>query len=444
MIKKIGFWGVLSLVVGSQIGSGVFMLPTSLAPYGIIGLWGWVISGVGAITLALVFASLCSTFPKTGGPHAYVKAAFGDTLAFFTGWTYWVISWVSSIAVIKVSIGYLTPVIGYHGPIINLIMEMSLLLIITMINLKGIKAAGMAEFILSCLKVIPLFVIPIIALFFFKMENFEQSQLIQEQTLMQNLSQVTLLTLWGFIGLESATTPAGSVEKASTTIPRAVITGTILVAILYIVNSASIMGAIPTNQLIASKAPYADAAKLALGGDWYILISLISSIICIGTLNAWVLASGQIALGAAQDNLFPKIFAYKNKNDSPYVSLIISSIGILPFLFLTLDQNLAGQVNFIIDISVSAFLLIYIACILSLLKILINKKTITTSKRMISISYSLLALIFCIWIISNSSSSTLLYSTLFVFSGIPVCFYNFYYKKSINSLLSVNDSNINN
>ena len=79
--RKIGFWSVFALVTGSQIGSGVFMLPANLASFGLFALVGWIISGIGAIALALVFAQLCSWFPKTGGPHVYVKEAF------------WIINW---------------------------------------------------------------------------------------------------------------------------------------------------------------------------------------------------------------------------------------------------------------------------------------------------------------------------------------------------------------
>src|SRR5437762_1276265 len=98
--KKMGFWSIFAIVIASQIGSVIFMLPASLAPYGYFALIGWLVSACGALALALVFASLCMWYPETGGPHVYVHKAFGARAAFFTGWTYWVISWVSSTAVV--------------------------------------------------------------------------------------------------------------------------------------------------------------------------------------------------------------------------------------------------------------------------------------------------------------------------------------------------------
>ena len=107
MVKKIGFWTVLSIVFGSQIGSGIFILPSTLASYGNFGLYGWCSAGLGAILLAIVFAELCSRFPKTGGPYAYVKIAFGTKSGFFVGWAYWLVSWVSNTVLVISSISYL-------------------------------------------------------------------------------------------------------------------------------------------------------------------------------------------------------------------------------------------------------------------------------------------------------------------------------------------------
>src|SRR5580704_3675387 len=145
MNNKMGFWSIFALVTGSQIGSGVFLSPATLAPYGLYGLAGWIVSGLGAIALALVFAQLCSWYPKTGGPHVYVYQAFGPWAAFFTGWTYWVISWVSTTIVIVASVAYLTPIIGHQTPMILIILQIILLLLVTALNFRGVTAAGRVE-----------------------------------------------------------------------------------------------------------------------------------------------------------------------------------------------------------------------------------------------------------------------------------------------------------
>ncbi len=419
MSSKIGFWSVFALVTGSQIGSGVLMLPTNLAPYGTLSLIGWLISGLGAVMLALVFANLCSRYPRTGGPHAYVKETFGNMPAFFTGWTYWIISWVSTPIVICASVGYLTPLLGMPSPWFKLALEMFLLLSITAINLRGVKAAGSAEFFLSLLKIIPLLIVPIAALSLFDMNNFAKMETVATMgTMSQSLGHVVLLTLWGFIGLESATAPAGSVENPGKTIPKAVVWGTICVALLYFLNSLGIMGAMSAGDLINSKAPYADTVRLLVPGNWHMVVSLIAAVVCIGTLNAWMLASGQIALGNAQDGLMPAFIAKQNRHGAPAVALIISCLGILPLLIMTMNESLTQSINIIIDFSVTAFLFVYIVCCLAIIKVLFKHKG-----SLLQWSYTLGALSFCGWIIYETPVKTLLISSCFVLSGLPFYFY---------------------
>jgi APA family basic amino acid/polyamine antiporter len=424
MSRKIGFWSVFALVTGSQIGSGVFMLPANLAPFGILSLLGWVISGFGAIALALVFASLCAHFPKTGGPHAYVKEAFGTSASFFTGWTYWTISWVSTTAVIVATVGYLTPIIGQHSSNVYLALEMLLLIAITGLNLKGVAIAGRAEFILTFLKFIPLLILPVVAMFYFDMSSFMIEESVKNSSTTHSLAQVTLLTLWGFIGLESATTPAGSVENPSKTIPRAIVFGTTCVAFLYFINSVGIMGLIPGDVLMHSKAPYVDATQCIFSGHWHLGVSVIAAVVCIGTLNAWVLSSGQIALGLAEDKLIPSVFAKKNGNGAPLWALLASSIGIFPLLILTANDSLAGQISSIIDFSVVAFLFVYLICGFSFFKLMIQKNELSY----FSLFYGLIACGFCCWIIYETPLKTLLVAGLFTASGLPIYLWRKYRK----------------
>lgn len=420
MSNKIGFWSVVALVIGSQVGTGIFMLPSSLASYGQLGLLGWFISGFGAITLGCVFSWLCSAFPETGGPHVYVKHAFGTSSAFYTGWTYWMISWVSTTAVIVTCIGYLSPLLGIEGKIAYLILELALLLVILWLNLRGLEVAGKAEFFLTLLKFIPLFILPICAFTQFDYNNIVMSEQAATMPVGKVLAHVTMLTLWGFIGLETATTPAGSVENPTYTIPRAIIFGTIGVALLYIMNSAGIMGMIPAGELAESKAAYSEAAKRLWGGNWHLVISFIAGIICIGTLNAWVITSGQISLGLAEDNLLPNIFKIRNKAHAPAGALLVSNIGIIPLLVMTANDNLAQQVLDIVDISVTAFVFVYLICVISYLKLMINGACKFSIGKF---CIGLVSFAFCIWIISQTALATLLIASLFTISGIPMRMY---------------------
>ncbi len=422
-MKKIGFWPLFAVVIGSQVGSGVFMLPSSLAPYGLYGIFGLMIAAFGAISLAVTFASLSALYPRTGGPHVYVKESFGDVAGFFTGWTYWVISWVSTTAVIVAAVGNLLPLLGNeHSRSLYIYIEVAILLVITSINLKGVSSAGHFEVVLSIMKFTPLVLIPLCALFYFNHSNFTVSEHLIELSYFKLLAKVSLITLWGFIGLEAATTPAEYVVQPKKNIPLAVILGTSFVAVIYLINSLGIMGAIEGSELQNSSSPYIDVTHYIFGGGWYIVVSIISSIVCLSTINSWVLTSGQIALGLAEDGFLPKFFAKRNSCEAP-LALLISGLGIVPLLFLTNEEKFSHQILLIIEFSVVAFLFVYLISVLSFIYLQLKKRLFFDVKTIIA----LFALLFCLWITCNSEIKVLLISFLFVVSGMPV--YLFWYLK---------------
>ena len=204
----------------------------------------------------------------------------------------------------------------------------------------------------------------------------------------------------------------------SKTIPKAIIIGTSCVALLYILNSLSILGLIPAAQLEASKAPYVDAAQILFKGSWHLLISAIAAVICIGTLNAWVLTSGQIIFGLSKDNLVPKFFGKTNKAGAPFVGIIISSLGIVPLLILTANDNFAARINSIIDISVTSFLFVYLICSIGFLKIMLKGERVNPWLFLVG----LIAAVFCSWVIYETQLKTLLIASLFTVSGLPLYF----------------------
>lgn len=420
--RKIGFWSVTSLVAGSQIGSGIFLIPASLAAFGGIGLSSWLITAFGALLLALVFSKLSREVSKTGGPHTFIETAFGNGFGFFSAWTYWVISWVSTPIVIISVVSYLSPVWGQQSPIVNFILEILILFFITTLNLKGVNRAGKAEFVFTLLKLLPLLLVPLFGLFFIKLDHFLPFNPTQESNL-QVINAAALLTLWGFIGLESATAPAEEVKNPKKTIPMAIVTGTLIVAFVYILSSFVVMGVVPPQALMASKAPFADAASIIFGGNWFLIISVAASIVCLGTLNAWILTSGQIALGAAQDGHFPSFFKTKNKTGAPFWGLIISSLGIVPILFLMMDLSLVDQINQVIDISVTAFLFIYLLSVLSYLKLL-WKKIQLGKIDILAVLIGFGALLFCLWALYASGIKMVGFATLIPIAGLPVYLWN--------------------
>ena len=264
MSQKMGFLAIASIVIGSQVGVGVLALPTYLAAYGSIGTIGWLASAGGAILLALVFAQLSSHLPHSGGPHVYIEAAFGRPAGFFAGWGYWLIAWTSNIAVIIGAVSYLTPVLGQMSIMHNLIFEILIVVVLTLLNIRGATLVGRVEIVLTIIKCLPLIIIPIGGLIYFNIDNFYPINA-QNLPIGTVTNETALIAFWGFIGLESATTNSGVVENPRQTIPRAVLFGTIVVVFLYILNCIGVMSLVPQDVLIKSHAPYVEAAQKIFG-----------------------------------------------------------------------------------------------------------------------------------------------------------------------------------
>lgn len=417
MNKKIGLFALTSIVIGSQVGSGVFMLPQLLAPYGMYALIGWIVSGFGALCLAMVFVGLVKRCPKTGGPHAYVQHTFGDTAAFFTGWTYWVVSSLSSATVVAATITYLTPIIGIQTPSTFVAYELMLLLSITYLNLRGVESASFVEIILGCIKLITLFMIPIAGLFLFNSVNISVEPALVSISGWQLIGKASALTLWAFLGVEAATAPAGSVENPTLTIPTAILGGTSCVIALYLLNSISIMGLIGRVDLAQSQTPYVLATQQIFGGNWHLIIASFAALVCLSNLNAWILTSGQVALGIASDNLLPAFFKKTNAHGAPYYGIMISSLIMVPCIMLTIDDNISQQIFAIISMSVQASLFVYLACAASFISMLVQEHKPWYHYEYLTTAC---AVAFCLSMIVSEDLQTLAYASLFVLSGLPI------------------------
>lgn len=418
--NKIGLIPLTAIVIGSQVGSGVFMLPQMMTNFGIFAILGWIVSGLGALSLASVFVSLVKRFPKTGGPHVYVLEAFGPVAGYYTGWSYWLISSLSSIAVISAAISYLTPVIGDHGLLMTTLMELGLLGMVLLLNLRGVASASFFEAILSAIKLLTLFFIPLCGLLLFNSDHIVVAGDYAGTSNIFLIGKAASLALWAFLGVEAATTPAGSVKNPTFTIPAAIFGGTSCVIILYLLNSISLMGMIPQTQLANSGTPYVLATQIIFGGNWYLLIAIFAALVCLSNLNAWTLTSGQIASGLAEDHLMPKLLEKKNGYGAPANALFLSCGLAVPFVILTMDANLSRQIFAIIDFAVQVSLLIYIACACSLIKTLYNEHHHWWHYENI-IAY--IAIIFCLSMCASSDLVTLVSSLGFVASGLPLHYF---------------------
>src|SRR3984885_15084080 len=170
----LGFWMCVALVVGNSIGSGVFLLPSSLAPYGLNSVVAWGVTAGGSLLLALMFAELSRAFPQAGGPYAYVNLAFGPFTAFIVAWGYWISIWVGNAAIATGAVSYLSPLLPWIAdvPGASAAVTLFFLWLLTFVNWYGIRASGWVQSVTTVLKLLPLLAVAALGLFAVRPGNF--------------------------------------------------------------------------------------------------------------------------------------------------------------------------------------------------------------------------------------------------------------------------------
>ena len=343
--RSLGLTMATALVVGNMVGSGVFLLPASLAgEAGPVSIFAMALTGVGAMLLALVFAGLGRAFPRTGGPYAYARRAFGDFIGFQTAWGYWIAAWAGNAAIAIAFVGYFAVFWGDLGTnsVLAALVAVGLIWLLTAINVLGVRESGWVQVVTTFLKFVPLAVIGLIGLFYIDGDNL--TPFAPAGGTDWHIGAAATLALWAFIGLESATVPAEEVKDPERTIPRATILGTLVTTVVYVVAIVAVMGIIPAGELANSSSPFADAAGSMWGGDWEKVIALVAMISAAGALNGWILLQGRIPLAAAEDGLFPKQFArVHGTRRTPVFGLVVSSLLVTGLVFMNYNASLVDQ-----------------------------------------------------------------------------------------------------
>lgn len=349
--RTIGFWGAWSLTVGVMIGSGIFLLPSVMAPYGLMGFSGWVLTAAGSILLALVMSRLALRTTRSGGPYIYAREAFGDLTGFLVIWGYWASYWIAIPTVAIAFIGYLTvffPALS-GAPIAQAGVALGLIWLLGLVSLRGVREASLVQLAMTVLKLLPILAIIGFGAVAGHVENLPELNP-SGAPFISVLATTALLTMWAFSGLECATIPAGDVRDPQKTIPRATMVGTITVAVVYIASTAAVMLLVPASDLASSTSPFADAARGL--GPWAPKAIAIGALISTaGCLNGLIFIAGQLPMAVAIDKLAPRAFAKRNAGGAPQFSLLVSLVLASALLLANFSGGLIETFQFLLMMS---------------------------------------------------------------------------------------------
>ena len=212
--NKIGVVAATLMVAGNMMGSGVFMLPANLAAIGGVAVFGWIVTCIGAIALALTFAKLSSIDPAAGGPYAYTRQAFGDYMGYQTNLIYWLANVIGNVGLAVVGIGYLISFFpALKNPFAFALAQICVIWLFAYANMIGPKLVGRIQSVTTTLALIPIIGTAILGWFWFDGKTYMDAWNVTGKSTVSAIGMTLNFTLWAFIGVESASVSAGVVKN---------------------------------------------------------------------------------------------------------------------------------------------------------------------------------------------------------------------------------------
>jgi amino acid transporter len=418
--KALGVAACTAIVVGNMVGSGFYLSPSAVAPYGNLAIVIWIVMGGGAVCLGLTFAKLARIAPAAGGPYAYTRLAYGDFAGFLIAWGYWISIWASLPVIALAFAGAIVDVFpALRGRGIAVILTLAAIWAVVFINLRGVKSAGVFAEITTYAKLVPFAAVAILGLFFIDLSHFSEFNPSGEP-LLQASATLAPLTMFAFLGLESATVPAEDVRDPERTIPRSTVLGVVIAATLYVLGTVVVMGLVPREGLVNSVAPFSDAAGILWGAWGEIAIAFAVVLSSIGALNGWTLLMGQVPMAAAHDGLFPATFGKLSTRGVPAIGTLVSAglATVLVLIFAVGSRGFSAVYSFIVGLSTMTAVAPYAFCALSsgLVSARVSGKAAVPRVTVIEI----IAFVFAMFTLYGCGAEAVLYGTVLLLLGIPV------------------------
>jgi basic amino acid/polyamine antiporter, APA family len=418
--RPMGFWMALALVMGSMIGSGVFLLPASLAPLGWNSVFGWLITVAGALCVAAVFAQLSRAMPKAGGPYAYTRAAFGDGAGFAIAWAYWISMWVGNAAIATGAVSALSKIFpGIGAPGVSAAVTVAIVWFFTLVNIMGTRLAGQMQLVWTIIKLLPLVaVIGLAAWVLVDSGVATVRPFVSSEISLSAISTATILTLWAMLGLETATVPADKVSDPERTISRATMLGTGGAGLLYILVCSAVVLMLPAALTAASPAPFADFVE-AYGGSSNagLVIAAFAAISALGALNGWVLCQAELPAAMACDGLFPAFLAKAAPNGTPRNAHLFTTSLLTIVILMNSSRSMQSLFEFLIVLTTSIVLVMYLGSVAAALQLKRNGALTATGRFTLIMA---LAALYSLWAIYGAGLEALGWGLALLLAGIPV------------------------
>jgi APA family basic amino acid/polyamine antiporter len=354
-----------------MIGSGIFLLPAALAPFGWLGVAAWFIAAGGVLIIGYVLVVLSRALPQASGGIGITGEVLGPVVGVLVGWSYWVSVWSANAAIATAASSYLSILLPSlsNTPLRGAVTASLLIWLLTALNLAGARLAGQFQVLTTVLKVVPLVTIVIILLVL----AFSGKGHILPQTnapiSLGGLTAPVTLTLFALVGFECASIAAARVHRPEVNVFRATMFGTALAALLYIVVCSGIVLTLPTEVVANSPAPFATFVETFWGHGPALTIALFAAIAAIGALNGWVLIQGEVPRSMSVEGLLPAWFGRTDRRGVPVGVLTLSSVLATALVMTNASKSLSGIFEFVVLLTTASSLWFYVAACVAAIKL---------------------------------------------------------------------------
>jgi len=366
--KKMNLIQLTFIVAVNMMGSGIIMLPTNMAQVGAISLLSWIVTAVGSMAIAYGFAQAGIFNDRTGGMAAYAEDAYGKDGYFQVFFLYFLSLAIGNVAIAISAVGYLATFFpGMSAtPITTCISVIALLWITTVANFGGPSVTGKIGSVTVWGVIIPVGAISLIGWFWFSKATFAAAWNPQGLTLAQGMGSSISLTLWAFLGMESAAQNSAAVENPKKNVPLACLFGTLGAAVVYVLSTTVIQGIVPNAELANSTGPFGLAYEKMFNPTVGSIIMGLAVLACCGSLLGWQFTIAQTGKSAAEERMFARLFAKTNSLGAPITGMIVLGFVQTGLALMTISPTLSEQFSALVNLAVVTNVIPYIVSLSAL------------------------------------------------------------------------------
>jgi putrescine:ornithine antiporter len=416
-VQKMGVVQLTILTVVNMMGSGIILLPTKLAEVGTISITSWLVTALGSLALAYAFAKAGRFSQKSGGMGGYAEYAFGKSGNFLANYTYGVSLLIANVAIGITAVGYLQAFFGWQlTPVQVCMATIAVLWLTTVANFGGARITGQIGAVTVWGIILPVLGLSVFGWFWFDPSTYADAWNPHNKSFGDAVTASIAITLWAFLGLESACANSDAVENPERNVPIAVLGGTLGVALVYIASTSVIAGIVPNAELAASSAPFGLAFAQLFGPTIGEIVIALMIVACIGSLLGWQFTVAQVFKTSADTGYFIKAFSKVTANGAPVVGMLILIVVQTALALMTISPTLSKQFDILVNLAVVTNLVPYVLS-MSALAVLLQSRQVGKPELNWAIAAALIGNLYSLYAMYGAGKDAMMWGSIVTFIG---------------------------